>query len=127
MFMCMKTIAQSAVSHFWSSAKSRVRCSSCNLARMHHTCPGRKGGFGPLDLPQNGYLRPVTTAKFDPTLLDCLVSSAHGVADCIEALLCARLRLHHVELGRSPTEMQRSSSARISNTRRTRRLVRNSR
>jgi hypothetical protein len=25
-----------------------VRFSSCNLARIAHTCPGRKGGFGAL-------------------------------------------------------------------------------
>ena len=34
-----------------NNAKSRVRRSSCNLARMHHTCPGRSGGFGPVSLP----------------------------------------------------------------------------
>jgi hypothetical protein len=32
-------------------ATSRMRRSSCNLARIDHTCPGRNGGFGPVSLP----------------------------------------------------------------------------
>jgi len=32
-------------------ARSRVRRSSCNLARIDHTCPRRNGGFGPVSLP----------------------------------------------------------------------------
>ena len=40
-------------------ARSRVRFSSCNLARIAQTWPGRNGGFGPGILPCS---RPV-----DPT------------------------------------------------------------
>ena len=32
-------------------ARSRVRRSNCNMARMDHTCAGRNGGFGPASLP----------------------------------------------------------------------------
>jgi hypothetical protein len=32
-------------------AKSRVRFSSCNFARIAQAWPGRKGGFGPGILP----------------------------------------------------------------------------
>jgi len=32
-------------------ARSRMRRSSCNLARIDHTRLGRNGGFGPVSLP----------------------------------------------------------------------------
>jgi hypothetical protein len=34
-----------------NSTRSRVRLSSCSLARISHTWPGRSGGFGPVSLP----------------------------------------------------------------------------
>jgi len=32
-------------------AKSRVRLSSCNFARIDQMCPGRNGGLAPVSLP----------------------------------------------------------------------------
>jgi len=43
--------AQLAVMARLNRARSRVRPSSCNFARMDHTWPGRSGGFGPVSLP----------------------------------------------------------------------------
>jgi hypothetical protein len=43
--------AQLAVDGEVEQARSRVRRSSCNFARMDHTWPGRSGGFGPVSLP----------------------------------------------------------------------------
>src|SRR5262245_47132128 len=34
-----------------NSARSRACLCNCSLARIDHTCPGRKGGFGPASLP----------------------------------------------------------------------------
>jgi len=34
-----------------NSARSRACLCNCSLARINHTCPGRKGGFDPASLP----------------------------------------------------------------------------
>jgi hypothetical protein len=53
-------------------AKSRVRRSSCNLARIDYTCLGCNGGFGPVSLPL--FHAGLTGLAHDGGLLSFMVS-----------------------------------------------------